>query len=289
MSPEDLQQALGEADGLLITVTDRFTAEVLAAYPLSARILANFGVGTEHIDLAAARAHELVVTNTPDVLTDCTADLAMTLLLMVLRRAGEGERLVRSGQWTGWYPTQHLGHRVTGRVLGIVGMGRIGRAMARRAVHGFGMRVLVHSRTPMSAVECSALGVEWCATLEELLGRADIVSLHCPSTEETRGMINAERLAQMRPGSYLVNTARGDLIDDEALLAALHSGHLEGAGLDVFRGEPRVHRGYLELEQVVLLPHLGSATVETREAMGMLAVDNLIAYFEGKEPPNRVA
>lgn len=288
-TPEELQRALGLADGLLSTVTDKVTAEVLAAYPLRTRIIANFGVGYDNIDLAAAQAHDIVVTNTPDVLTDCTADLAMMLVLMAMRRAGEGERELRSGRWTGWRPMHMMGQRVTGKTLGLVGMGRVARAVAHRAHHGFGMRVLCYDPSPPSPVELAALGAEPRATLEALLGESDVVSLHCPSTPATRGMMNDARLAQMKPGAFLINTARGDVVVDDALIAALRSGHLAGAGLDVYRGEPQLERRYLELENVVLLPHLGSATKETREAMGLRAVENLAAFFDGRPIPDRVA
>ena len=288
-TPEELQRALGLADGLLSTVTDKVTAEVLAAYPLRTRIIANFGVGYDNIDLAAAQAHDIVVTNTPDVLTDCTADLAMMLVLMAMRRAGEGERELRSGRWTGWRPTHMMGQRVTGKTLGLVGMGRVARAVAHRAHHGFGMRVLCYDPSPPSPVELAALGAEPRATLEALLGESDVVSLHCPSTPATRGMMNDARLAQMKPGAFLINAARGDIVVDDALVAALRSGHLAGAGLDVYRGEPQLERRYLELENVVLLPHLGSATKETREAMGLRAVENLAAFFDGRPIPDRVA
>jgi lactate dehydrogenase-like 2-hydroxyacid dehydrogenase len=288
LEPPALQRALGEADAVLTTVTDRITAEVLAAYPIRTRIIANYGVGYDNIDLPAARAHDLVVTNTPDVLTDCTADLAMTLMLMVMRRAGEGEREVRSGRWTGWRPTHLLGRRVTGKTLGLVGVGRIALAVARRAKAGFGMRVLGYDPHPPSAETLAALGIEFRPTLENLLTEADVVSLHCPSTPETRGLMNPARIALMQPGSYLINTARGDVLDDEAVITALVSGHLAGAGLDVYRGEPAVDRRYLGMENVVLLPHLGSATLETREAMGFRALANLEAFFSGGEVPDRV-
>jgi lactate dehydrogenase-like 2-hydroxyacid dehydrogenase len=283
---EALQRALGQADGLLATVTDRLTAEVLAAYPLRTRIIANFGVGYDNIDLVAARAHDIVVTNTPDVLTDCTADLAMMLILMVMRRAGEGERELRGGNWTGWRPTHMIGRRVSGKTLGLVGMGRIARAVAHRAHHGFGMQVICYDPSPPSPVELAALGAEPRSTLDALLAESDVISVHCPSTPATRGMINDVRLAQMRRGAYLVNTARGDIVVDDALIGALRSGHLGGAGLDVYRGEPHVDGRYLELENVVLLPHLGSATEETRVAMGLRAVANLDAFFSGRPVPD---
>lgn len=288
MSPEALQRALGTADGILCTVTDRFTAEVLAAYPIRTRILANFGVGVDNIDHAAAQAHDIVVTNTPGVLTDCTADLTMALLLFTLRRGGEGEREIRGGRWQGMGLTHLLGRRVTGKTLGLIGMGRIGRAVAHRAHYGFGMRILCYNRSPVLQRELAAVGAAQCATLEQLLTESDIVSLHCPSTPDTRLLMNSTRFALMRPGSYLINTARGDIVDDDALIAALMSGQLAGAGLDVYRNEPLVDRRLLGMEQVVLLPHLGSATLETREAMGFLALENLSVFFAGADAPNRV-
>ncbi len=289
MTAEQLQLALGRADALLCTVTDRLTAEVLAAYPLRTRIIANFGVGYDNIDLAAAQAHEIVVTNTPDVLTDCTADLAMTLMMMTLRRTGEGEREVRSGRWQGWRPTHLMGHRVTGRTLGLIGLGRIGRAVAARARQGFGMRVIAFDPATPNAADVAPLGVELRPSLEAVLAEAEIVSLHCPSNATTRKLMNTSRLAQMPRGSYVINTARGDVVDDDALIGALMSGHLAGAGLDVFQGEPQIDRRYLGMDNVVLLPHLGSATRETRVAMGLRAVANLAAYFDGVPVPDRVA
>ena len=274
MSPEELQAALGDADGVICIGGDRFGADVLATSPRRARIICNYAVGTDNLDLAAAAAHGIVITNTPDVLTDCTADLAMALILGTLRRIGEGERELRGGRWTGVRPTHLLSAKVTGRTLGIVGLGRIGRAVARRAHFGFNMPVLGYSRTPKDAAELAADGIEAVATLEELLARADVVSLHAPSTPETRN---------------LINTARGDLVDDDALIASLMAGHLAGAGLDVYRGEPNLDRRYLSLEQVMLLPHQGSATRETREAMGAMVVANLEAFFAGRPVPNRVA
>lgn len=288
LSAADLQRALSEADAVLCTISDRIGAGVLAASPRRARMIASYGVGLDHVDLAAAAAHEIVVSNTPGVLTDCTADLTMALILATLRRAGEGEREVRAGRWTGWRPTHLMGRKVTGRTLGIVGLGRIGLAVARRAHFGFGMRVLGYSRSTIASETLASHGVEPVASLEALLSAVQIVSLHCPSTPETRGMMNASRVAMMQSGAFLINTARGDLVDDDALITALINGHLGGAGLDVFAGEPHLDRRYLGLEQAVLLPHLGSATRETREAMGMMAVESLSAFFAGEAVPNRV-
>lgn len=288
LGPAGLQEALRTADALLCTVTDRLPAEVLSAEPLRTRMLANFGVGFNHIDIEAAKARGLTVSNTPDVLTEATADTAMTLLLMVSRRAGEGERHVRSGSWTGWRPTHMLGTQVSGKVLGLVGMGRIARAVAKRAHHGFGMRVIFHDPFPPLPDEAAALGAEPRPSLEELLEEADFVSLHCPATPETRHLMNRERLARMQRSAFLINTARGDVVDEAALVEALARGTIAGAGLDVFEREPQVTPGLLQLENVVLLPHLGSATRETRVAMGMRALENLRLFFRGAPLRDRV-
>jgi lactate dehydrogenase-like 2-hydroxyacid dehydrogenase len=288
LAPRELMAAIRGADALLPTVTDRLTAEVLGAAPRRARILANFGVGLDHVDLAAAAASGLVVTNTPGVLTDDTADLAMTLLLMVARRAGEGERHLRAGAWTGWRPTQLRGTRVTGMTLGIVGMGRIGRAVAERAHRGFGMRILYCSPRGLPPAEEAALGAER-RGLEALLAESDAVSLHCPGGPGTRHLIDARALARMRPGAFLINTARGQVVDEGALADALGRDAIAGAGLDVYEDEPAVHPGLIDREDVVLLPHLGSATTAARRAMGDRAADNLEAFFAGKPPPDLVA
>lgn len=288
LSAVELKEAVVSADGLLPTVTDRVTADVLGAEPRRAGIIANFGVGYNNIDVEAAKAHGIAVTNTPGALTDCTADLAMTLLLSVARRAGEGERHLREGSWTGWRPTHMMGTKVTGKTLGIIGLGRIGQAVARRAHHGFGMRILYHNRTPVPAEQIAGLDAEF-RSLEDLLAESDFVSLHCPATPDTRQMINASTLALMKPGAFLINSARGDVVDEAALVDALRSGVLAGAGLDVYEGEPAVTPALIEMDNVVLLPHLGSATTETRVAMGMRAVANLQAFFNGEPPPDRVA
>ena len=285
----ELRAALGSSDAVLCTLTDRVTGDVLSVEPLRSRILANFGVGVNHIDLATARARGLVVTNTPGVLTECAADLTLALILMLLRRLGEGERELREGRWTGWRPTHLLGGRVSGQTLGIIGFGRIGQAVARRASRGFGMRVLVYSPSaprPETLAEC---GAEPRGTVEEVLREAGIVSLHCPLTADTRYLIDATRLGQMRPDAVLINTARGGIVDEAALVAALRAGTIAGAGLDVYDGEPAVRPDLLSLENVVLLPHLGSATRETRLAMGMRALTNLQAFFGGSPPADRVA
>jgi lactate dehydrogenase-like 2-hydroxyacid dehydrogenase len=285
----ELAAALRSADALVPTLGDRLTAEVLGAPPLRARILANYGAGFDHIDLAAARTHGLVVTNTPDVLTEDTADAAVMLMLMVARRAGEGERLVRAGGWTGWGPTQLLGTRVNDKTLGLIGFGRIGRAVAQRAHHGFGMRILFHDPMPPPPALVAALGAEPQATIEDVLRAADFVSLHSPASPATRHLINADRLALMRPTAFLINTARGDLVDETALVVALERRAIAGAGLEVFEREPQVPSPLLALEHVVLLPHLGSATQETRVAMGWRVLENLTAFFAGQPPRDRVA
>lgn len=288
LTTEQLAGAIRDADALLPTVTDRVGAEVLAAAPRKAAIVANFGVGYNNIDVTAAEAAGIVVTNTPGVLTDCTADIAMILLLSVARRAGEGERELRAGHWTGWRPTHMLGTKVSGKTLGIIGLGRIGSAVARRAHHGFGMEIVYHnaSSAPDAAEE---LGARRLPSVEEVLAASDFVSLHCPATPQTHHLINAERLALMKPGAFLINTARGDVVDSQALITALQAGTIAGAGLDVYEGEPAVPAALMEMENVVLLPHLGSASLETRVAMGLRAVANLTAYFNGDPPPDRVA
>jgi glyoxylate reductase len=287
-SASELREALASADGVLCTLFDPLGPDVLLPGPHRCRILANFGAGIDHVDLEAARRAGLVVTNTPDVLTDCTADLTMALILMTLRGLGSGERRLRAGRWLGWGPTDQLGRRVTGRTLGIVGFGRIGQAVAHRASRGFGMRVLAWSRTPPGEIALRAAGAQWIATLDALLQESEIVSLHLPGSTETAGIMDADRMARMRSGAVLINTARGSLVDETALIAALDRGHLGGAGLDVFVNEPRVRPDLLERDDVVVLPHLGSATMETRIEMGLRAVANLRSWFRGDSPQDRV-
>lgn len=282
LSGPELLRAFREADAVLCSVTDRVEAECFAQPGRRARLVANFGVGVNHIALDAARAAGVIVTNTPDVLTDDTADLAILLMLAVMRRAGEGERELRAGRWSGWRPTHLLGTRLTGKTLGIVGLGRIGCAVARRARDGFGMPVLAWTRS--GRAPDAAGRVEIVASLPELLSRADVVTLHCPATAATRHLIGAAEFEAMRRSAYLINTARGDVVDEDALAAALAAGTIAGAGLDVYEREPTVHPGLLGRDDVVLLPHLGSATRETRDAMGMRAVANLDAYFAGSTP-----
>ncbi|NUS70983.1 MAG: D-glycerate dehydrogenase [Ensifer adhaerens] len=289
LTAAELAEALRTYDAVLPTVSDRLPADLFAGGGLRAKVLGNYGVGYNHIDVAAAKAADIVVTNTPGVLTDCTADIAMTLLLAVARRAGEGERQVRAGEWSGWRPTHMIGGKVTGKTLGIIGFGRIGKAMAKRCHFGFDMDVVFYNRSRIDPAEASRYGARQLDTVEDVLKVADFVSLHCPGGGENRHLINAERLALMKKGAYLVNTARGDVIDEPALIAALENGVIRGAGLDVFEAEPNVPERLRGLENVVLLPHLGSATEETRVAMGMKVVDNVTAFFDGREPPDRVA
>jgi lactate dehydrogenase-like 2-hydroxyacid dehydrogenase len=284
-----LARAMREADGLLPCVADRITADLLATAGRRAKIVANYGVGFNNIDVEAAKANGVVVTNTPDVLTEDTADLAMTLMLATARRAGEGERELRSGRWTGWRPTHMLATRVNGKTLGLIGIGRIGRAVARRAHLGFGMRIIYHDPYPLSDADAQALGAERKDSIEAVLRESEFVSLHCPATPETKHLMNAARFAQMQKGSILINTARGDVVNENDLIAALEAGTIGGAGLDVFEKEPVVPAALSSMENVVLLPHLGSATTETRVAMGMRAIDNLAAFFAGTAPRDRVA
>ncbi len=287
LDAEQMRQAVRDADALLPTVTDRLDAGVLETGS-RLRIVANFGAGTDHIDLDSARRRGITVTNTPDVLTGDTADIALMLMLMAARRAGEGERELRAGAWTGWRPTHLLGTRVHGATLGIVGLGRIGQAVAKRARDGFGMRVLFHDRSTDAAWALRNVGAERCERLEELLERSDFISLHTPATPETKHLIDAERLRLMRRSSVLVNTARGSVVDEAALAEALRTGVIAAAGLDVYEREPLVHPDLLHLDNVVLLPHLGSATTAGREAMGWKAIRNLERFFAGEELEDRV-
>jgi len=288
LSRAELATAMGEFDVLCPSVCDRVDAEVLAGGD-RVRLIANYGVGVDHIDLAAAKAKGVAVTNTPGVLTDATADIAMTLLLMSARRAGEGERELRAGRWDGWRPIHMLGASLAGKTLGLVGFGRIGIATARRARHGFGMNIAYYARREAEAAITLELGAAFHPDLDALLAASDFVSLHVPGGAATEAMIGARAIAAMRPGAHLINTARGSVIDHAALAAALRSGHLGGAGLDVYPAEPQVPEELLGLENVVLLPHLGSATVETRTAMGEKAMANVVAWAEGRELPDRVA
>ncbi len=288
MPASALQSAMQAADALCPTVSDKITEQIIDVEGARAKIIGNYGVGFNHIDIDAAKDAGIVVTNTPEVLTDCTADLAMTLLLMAARRAGEGERHVRHDEWTGWRPTHMMGTKVTGKTLGLIGFGRIAGAMAHKAHFGFGMRILFHDPYPPAVEVANKFGAIQCDSVEDVLRRSDFVSLHCPGGNETYHLLNAERIGEMQPHAFLINTARGDVVDQVALEQALRKGHIAGAGLDVYEGEPAVPKGLRELENVVVLPHLGSATMETRVAMGMRVVDNLEAYFADRAPRDRI-
>ncbi|MCO8146744.1 D-glycerate dehydrogenase [Rhodovulum tesquicola] len=285
LSEDEMRRALAEFDIVLPTLGDRFSAGIFAAAGQPrARLLANFGMGYNHIDVAAARALGIAVTNTPGAVTDATADIGMLLILMTCRRGGEGERMVRAGRWEGWHPTQMLGLHVTGKTLGIVGMGNIGQALARRCHHGFGMDVVYYTRTPR-ALDFPATPVD---SLAALGAACDIVVSCVPGGAETRHMMGADLFAAMKPHAHFVNISRGDVVDEAALIAALSEGRIAGAGLDVYEFEPQVPAALLAMENVALLPHLGTATLEVRESMGMMAVENIRAFLAGQPLPNAV-
>ena len=280
-----MRAALALYDGVLPTLGDMFSAEVfLDTENPRCKVLANFGVGYNHIDVTAARAAGVMVTNTPGAVTDATADIAMTLILMSARRAGEGERLVRAGKWEGWHPTQMLGLHVSGKTVGIIGMGRIGQAIAQRCHMGFGMNVVYYNRSEKDL----AFPASRAETLQSLAEQADIVVVAVPGGAETHHMIGADLFAAMKPTAHFINIARGDVVNEVALIAALQVGRIAGAGLDVYEREPDVPNALRAMENVTLLPHLGTAALEVREAMGMMAVDNLYAALQGKTPPNLV-
>jgi hydroxypyruvate reductase len=285
LNREELIQSLRDYDVVLPTLGDAYAADIFAAVPdKRTRLLANFGVGYNHIDAAAARAAGIEVTNTPGAVTDATADIALTLMLMTCRRAGEGERLVRAGRWTGWHPTQLLGLHMSGKTLGIVGMGRIGQAIAQRAHFGFGMQIKFYNRSPKEV----PFPAEQVADLTELAALVDILVVAVPGGAETRHLINASVLNAMQPHAHLVNIARGDVVNEADLIAALSNGRIAGAGLDVYEFEPRVPQAMIDMENVTLLPHLGTAALEVRTAMGLMAVDNAIAFAKGQPLPNAV-
>ena len=286
-SQAELAAAFSAADVIVPTVSDQIDAEVIGAAGPNLKLLANFGVGVNHIDLGAARAKGLMVTNTPDVLTEDTADLAMALILMGARRLGEGERMARAGGWTGWAPTQHLGGRVNGARLGIIGMGRIGAALARRA-RGFAMAVHYHNRGPVADGLAAELAATYWDDLDAMIGFVDILSVNCPLSPETYHLLSAERLARLQPHAIVVNASRGGIIDEAALADALGRGAIGGAGLDVFEGEPAIHPALLGLENVVLLPHLGSATLQGRIDMGMRVIANVEVFLAGRDPGDKV-
>ncbi|MEC8668237.1 MAG: D-glycerate dehydrogenase [Pseudomonadota bacterium] len=285
MSPGEIRAGFAVYDGMMITLGDTIGSEMLADFGRPrCKMVANFGVGYNHIDVAACAAHGVTVSNTPGAVTDATADIAMTLMLMTARRAGEGERMVRAGQWEGWHPTQLLGLHLSGKTVGIVGMGRIGQAIARRCHFGFGMDVLYANRSE-KAVDFPATQ----APLSEVAARADVLVVATPGGDDTHHLINADVLAAMQPHAILVNIARGNIVDESALVTALQDGQIAGAGLDVYEQEPKVSPGLLKMENVTLLPHLGTASQEVREDMGLMAVENLRAFFAGDTVPNKVS
>jgi glyoxylate reductase len=284
---DQLVDAMARADVLVPTVTDDIDAGLIGGAGERLQLIANFGNGVDHIDLHAARARNMIVTNTPGVLTDDTADMVMALILSVPRRLAEGEKLVRSGEWKGWSPCGMLGHRITGKRLGIVGMGRIGQAVAARA-RAFGLTVHYHNRKRLPEAVERQYEATWWPTLDAMLRRVDIVSINCPHTPETHHMINAERLRQMQRHVYLINAARGEIVDESALAEALESGLIAGAGLDVFEQEPAIDARLLALRNVVLLPHMGSATIEARTDMGEKVIANIRSWVDGHRPPDQV-
>lgn len=287
LTRDEIVSAMANSDVLVPTVTDRIDAGMIEAAGDRLGLIANFGAGIEHIDLAAARGRKIIVTNTPGVFTDDTADLTMMLILSVPRRLGEGSRLIRDGNWTGWTPTAMLGHCIGGKRLGIVGMGRIGQAVAHRA-RAFGMEVVYHNRHRLPPSMETMFGVRYEPDLDRLFAESDVLTLHCPAGAGTHRMVNADRLSAMKSSAYLINTARGDLVDEEALIAALQSGQIAGAGLDVFAREPQVDPRLIALPNVITLPHLGSATVEGRAHAGEKVIANIRFWVDGHRPPDQV-
>jgi glyoxylate reductase len=287
MSRDELAAAMAQCDVLVSTVTDEIDADLINNCGERLKLIAQFGAGVNNIDLNAAKAKGIMVTNTPGVFTDDTADLTMALILSVPRRLAEGEKLVRSGEWDGWRPSGMLGHRVGGKTLGIVGFGRIGEAVARRA-RGFGLEIIYTKRKRLPASMEEDLGITWEEDIDRLVAKSDIISLHCPLTAQTEKLISASRIASMKPNAYLINSSRGELIDEDALISALENQKIGGAGLDVYTHEPAVNPRLLALSNVVLIPHLGSATFEGRQASGERVITNIRIWADGHRPPDQV-
>ncbi len=287
LSRAELEQAVKKADVLVPTVTDKIDADLIAGAGAQLRLIASFGTGVDHLDLAAAKARGITVTNTPGVLTEDTADVVMALILAVPRRIAQGDALARSGKWGGWSPTGMLGHRINGKRLGIIGMGRIGEAVARRA-RGFGLSIHYHNRKPVHPQTEAELEATYWDSLEQMLARVDIVSVNCPHTAATNNLLSAERLALMQPSAYLVNTSRGEVVDEVALADLLANGSIAGAGLDVYADEPNIPKALRDLPNTVLLPHIGSATIEGRLQMGDKVIINVQTFWDGHTPPDRV-
>ena len=285
---DELKSALQNCDVLMPTVTDKITADILSVENRRANMIGNFGVGFNHIDINSAKDNGITVSNTPSVLTDCTADIAMSLLLMVARRVGQGERELRSDNWTGWRPTHLLGTKVTGKKLGVIGFGRIGQAVAKRAHFGFDMDIQYWDPYDIPADITRKFNATKLDTIEDICEQSDFVSINCPATKETFHLMNESRFKLMKQTAFIINTARGDIIDEKALVSALVNKEIAGAGLDVFETEPNLPNELKTMENVVSFPHLGSATLETRVAMGNTAIDNTLAFFAGTELPNKV-
>ena len=288
LSEHELIEAMKNFDALLPTVTDSITDKVISTTGRKVKMIGNFGVGFNNIDTESAKRNGVVVTNTPEVLTDCTADIAMLLMLGSARRGSEGEYHVRKKEWDGWRPTHMMGTKVTGKTLGLIGMGRIAQAMALKSHFGFQMDIIFFDPYFKDETVIEKFKAKRCTSIEEVLRNSDFVSLHCPSTKETKGLINYDSLRQMNKNAFLINTARGDIVVEKELVTALEEGLIKGAGLDVYESEPKVHPKLLTLKNVFLLPHLGSATEETREAMGMRVFENVLSFSDNKEPIDRV-
>jgi len=287
MTRDELVAAMRSCDVLVPTVTDTIDAGMIAEAGDRLGLIANFGAGIEHIDLAATRARKIIVTNTPGVFTDDTADMTLALIISVARRLNHGGRILRAGKWEGWAPSTLLGHRLNGKTLGIIGMGRIGQAVAHRA-RAFGLQVAYHNRHRLPEALETMLGARYVADLDTLIGDADILSLHCPASPETHHLLDARRIALMKPEAYLINTARGQIVDEQALIEALVAGRIGGAGLDVFEHEPQVDPRLLAHHNVAILPHMGSATFEGRIASGDKVMANIRFWADGHRPPDQV-
>ena len=288
LSESELIEAMSSYDALLPTVTDPITDKIISTNDRKVKIIGNFGVGFNNIDIDSAKSNNVVVTNTPEVLTDCTADIAMLLMLGVARRGSEGEFHVRKNEWIGWRPTHMMGTKVTGKTLGLIGMGRIAQAMAYKSHFGFNMKIIFFDPYFKNEDIIKKFNATKLNSIDEVLSEADFVSLHCPSTKETKGLINKQTISKMKPSAYLINTARGDIVNENELVEALKENKIMGAGLDVYEKEPKIHKDLVQLKNVFLLPHLGSATTETREAMGLRVFDNINAFFNNTEPMDRV-
>ncbi len=287
LTRDELVAAMRDCDVLVPNVTDRIDAAMIGEAGERLKLVANFGAGLDHLDIAALKARGITLTNTPNVFTDDTADITIALILNAARRLSEGIRMVTAGEWGGWAPSRMLGRNLKGKVLGIVGMGQIGQAVAGRA-RAFGLEVVYNNRRRLPELQEAVLDVRFEPDLDVLIRQSDYLSLNCPSTPETKGLLTAQRIAAMKPGSFVINSGRGDLIDEQALIAALTSGHLGGAGLDVYIGEPNIRAEFMQLKNVVALPHLGSATVEGRTAAGEKIIANIQAWAAGETPPDLV-